>query len=175
LIGAAHDAGHQRPDHRRPPSQPPAAVAPRLRLDPTLSRRGGLDGGWWPRSRDPRRELPTLIAALDRQLGRVSRVALNLTRWDSAPRRVPVGDRMPHVGWFRTMDPDVVTVTTTGRQRFALLVVSPQAAPTAAAAALALAAAGQHSLRPADILIASGLAAREDSTHAPLRLVGALS
>jgi hypothetical protein len=51
---------------------PAAQSAPqglRLRLDPTLARRGILDGGWWPRSRDPDAELPDLIAGLESSLG----------------------------------------------------------------------------------------------------------
>jgi hypothetical protein len=38
------------------PSAPPGL---RLRLDPSLSNECVLDGGWWPRSRDPDAELPS--------------------------------------------------------------------------------------------------------------------
>lgn len=34
---------------------------PRLRIEPTGSRRTFLDGGWWPRSTDPLAELPGLV------------------------------------------------------------------------------------------------------------------
>ncbi len=33
-----------------------------------------LDGGWWPRSTDPAEELPSLVLALDKLHGRVTRV-----------------------------------------------------------------------------------------------------
>ena len=38
---------------------------------------GAVDGGWWPRSRDPDAELPDLIAGLDASVGPVTRLALN--------------------------------------------------------------------------------------------------
>jgi hypothetical protein len=44
------------------PTRPPAALGlVRLQLDPTMAGRGAVDGGWWPRSRDPDAELPGLI------------------------------------------------------------------------------------------------------------------
>src|SRR4051812_35019694 len=41
----------------------------RLELKPNFPRTGFVDGGWWPRSRDLRAELPDLIASLSAQLG----------------------------------------------------------------------------------------------------------
>ena len=155
------------------PSEHPAALAPRFRLDPALSREGVLDGAWWPRSRDPDVELSVLIAALDSRLGRVSRVALNMTSWDSAPRRLTRSDRGYPVGWFRTMDADMITVTTAEQRRFALLVIPPQAPAAAAAIAMAMAVIGKLSLRPAKILMASGLPAAGDTTRLPLQLPSA--
>jgi Family of unknown function (DUF5994) len=68
---------------------PPAPLGLRLRLDPTPSNVGILDGGWWPRSRDPDAELPGLIGGLDSSLGPITRVALNLDAWDRAPVALP--------------------------------------------------------------------------------------
>jgi hypothetical protein len=48
-----------------PPAGHFAPPGLRLRLDPTLARGGILDGGWWPRSRNPDAELPDLIAGLE--------------------------------------------------------------------------------------------------------------
>jgi hypothetical protein len=45
------------------PTAPPAPAGLRLQLDPTMAGTGAVDGGWWPRSRDPDAELPGLIAA----------------------------------------------------------------------------------------------------------------
>jgi hypothetical protein len=61
-----------------PPAGKSAPPELRLRLDSTLAGGGVLDGGWWPRSRDPHAELPVLIAGLDTALGTITRVALNL-------------------------------------------------------------------------------------------------
>ena len=61
-----------------PPPRAPGPPGLRLQLDPTMAGTGAVDGGWWPRSRDPDAELPGLIAALDSSLGPVTRVALNL-------------------------------------------------------------------------------------------------
>ncbi|MFI6600469.1 DUF5994 family protein [Nonomuraea sp. NPDC050536] len=46
--------------------------AVRLTLNPALDRRAVVNGAWWPYSRDAAAELPGLIAAVDRLLGRVA-------------------------------------------------------------------------------------------------------
>ena len=123
---------------------------------------GAVDGGWWPRSRDPDAELPGLIAGLDSSLGPVTRVALNLDAWDSAPRRVAVDGRRVRVGWFRTMDADMIGVTRAFQDRLALLVVPPEATTAAAEIAMAMAADAANNARPADILAAAGIGAQDD-------------
>jgi Family of unknown function (DUF5994) len=153
-------------------SAPPAgqsAPAARLRLDPTLAGRGSLDGGWWPRSRDPEAELPDLIAGLESSLGVITRVALNLDAWDSAPRRLVIDGRRVHVGWFRAMNADTVGVTGALRDRFVLLVVPPQATPAGAATAMAMAADPASSVRPPDLLAASGITTGECNPIASAR------
>jgi hypothetical protein len=118
---------------------------------------GAVDGGWWPRSRDPDAELPGLIAGLDSSLGPITRLALNLDAWDSAPRRVAVDGRRVRVGWFRHMDAHTIGVTRAAQARVALLVVPPQATPSAAQTAMAMAADAADSAGPADILAAAGI------------------
>jgi hypothetical protein len=152
-----------------PPPEQSAPPGLRLRLDPTLARQGTLDGGWWPRSRAPDAELPDLIAGLEASLGTVTRVALKLDAWDSAPRRVAIDGRRVPVGWFRAMNADAISVTRAFRDRFVLLVVPPEATTTAAAAAMAMAADVTNSDRPADILTASGIATRDTGPQAPPR------
>jgi hypothetical protein len=127
---------------------------------------GAVDGGWWPRSRDPDAELPGLIAGLDSSLGPVTRVALNLDAWDTAPRRVAVDGRRVHVGWFRYMDAHMIGVTRASQDRVALLVVPPQATTAAAEIAMAMAADAANSAGPADILTAAGIGG-EDSAPMP--------
>jgi hypothetical protein len=50
---------------RRTATSPAPPSRPRLRLQPNLSARMLLDGGWWPRSADPAAELPGLILAIE--------------------------------------------------------------------------------------------------------------
>jgi Family of unknown function (DUF5994) len=139
-----------------PPTRPPAPPGLRLQLDPTMAGTGAVDGGWWPRSRDPDAELPRLIAALDSSLGPISRVALNLDAWDTTPRRVAVDGRRVRVGWFRHMDAHTIGVTRAAQDRVVLLVVPPQATTAAAGIAMAMAADAANSAGPADILAAAG-------------------
>jgi Family of unknown function (DUF5994) len=152
-----------------PPAGQSAPRGLRLRLDPTLVGRGSLDGGWWPRSRDPKAELPDLITGMESSLGIITGVALNLDAWDSAPRRVVIDGRRVHVGWFRAMNAHTVGVTGAFRDRFVLLVVPPQATTAAAATAMAMAADATSSAGPADLLAASGIGARETAPTPPPR------
>jgi hypothetical protein len=150
-----------------PPIRPPAPSGLRLQLDPTMAGTGAVDGGWWPRSRDPAAELPGLIAGLDASFGPITRVALNLDAWDTAPHRVAVDGRRVHVGWFRQMDPDTVGVTRGAQNRMVLLVVPPQATTAAAQIAMAMAADAATSTGPADILAAAGLGGQDPAPMPP--------
>ena len=145
-----------------PPTRPPAPPGLRLQLDPTMAGTGAVDGGWWPRSRDPDAELPGLIAGLESSLGPITRVALNLDAWDTAPRRVAVDGRRVRVGWFHHMDAHTIGVTRAFQDRLALLVVPPEAAAQAAQRAMAMAADATNGAGPADILTAAGIGAQDD-------------
>jgi hypothetical protein len=149
------------------PAAPSAPPGLRLRLDPGLARQGVVDGAWWPHSRDPSAELPELIAGLDAQLGAITRVALNLDAWASAPRRLTVAGRTVRVGSFRAIDAHTVSVRSIPRERVVLLVVPPEATTAAAAIAMAMATDATDSARPADILAASGITAEMPPTATP--------
>jgi Family of unknown function (DUF5994) len=140
-----------------PPTRLPGPPGLRLRLDPTMSGMGAVDGGWWPRSRDLDAELPGLVAGLGSSLGPITRVALNLDAWDTAPRRVAVEGRRVRVGWFRHMDAHTIGVTRAAQDRVVLLVVPPEATSAAAGIAMAMAADSADSAGPADILAAAGI------------------
>ena len=150
-----------------PPTRPPAPPGLRLQLDPAMAGTGAVDGGWWPRSRDPDAELPGLIAGLESSLGPITRVALNLDAWDSAPRRVAVDGRRVRVGWFRQMDAHTIGVTRALQGRVVLLVVPPQATTAAAGIAMAMAADAANNARPADILAAARIGAQDSTRQAP--------
>jgi Family of unknown function (DUF5994) len=146
-----------------PPTGPTASSGLRLHLSPTLIGAGIVDGGWWPRSRDPDAELPTLVMDLESTLGTITRVALNLDAWDRAPRRVAVDGRRVRVGWFRMMDAHMIGVTRAFQDRLALLVVPPEAAGPAAQRAMVMAADATNGTGPADILAAAGIDAEDDA------------
>jgi hypothetical protein len=150
-----------------PPTRPPGPGGLRLQLDPTMAGTGAVDGGWWPRSRDPDVELPGLIAALDSSLGQITRVALNLDAWDTASRRVAVNGRRVRVGWFRQMDAHTIGVTRAAQNRVVLLVVPPQATTAAAGIAMAMAADAANSTGLADILAAAGLGGQDPAPMIP--------
>jgi hypothetical protein len=153
------------------PTPPPGPPGLRLQLDPTMAGTGAVDGGWWPRSRDPDAELPGLIVGLGSSLGPITRVALNPDAWDTAPRRVAVDGRRVRVGWFRHMDAHTIGVTRALQDRVALLVVPPQATTAAAEIAMAMAADAANSAGPADILAAAGIGGEDPAPNAtrPLR------
>ena len=78
-------------DVRRTVSSPAPPSRPRLRLQPDLSARTLLDGGWWPRSADPAAELAGLILAIDERHGPITRIMIGWADWDaSRPRRLRV-------------------------------------------------------------------------------------
>ena len=62
-------------DERHPATSPAPRSRPRLRLQPDLSARTLLDGGWWPRSADPAAELPGLILAIEERHGPITRIS----------------------------------------------------------------------------------------------------
>lgn len=54
---------------------------------------GGVDGRWWPRTRDLAVELPALVAAVAQWFGAVDRVRLDPEDWDHRPHRITTGGR----------------------------------------------------------------------------------
>jgi hypothetical protein len=138
------EGDHTTPDGSSPTMTtmpgPPSPLAARLRLSPTLSRRGALDGSWWPRSRDAGAELPALVAGLDPRFGVIIRAMLDMDVWDDHPRRVATGPKRIHMGWYHTMAADRIYLVNTDGERFALLVVPPEATSESARDAMATAA-----------------------------------
>jgi hypothetical protein len=127
--------------------------APRLHLQPTLSRRTLLDGGWWPRSTDPVRELADLILALNGDHSRVRLVMLGPAGWDSHPPRVDVAGWV-RLSWFTTQSANLLIATRVNGDRVDLLVVPPDTHPSTARAAMALAAQPTNTVHAPEILTA---------------------
>lgn len=111
---------------------------PRLSLKPPLPVTGQVDGGWWPRSRDLAAEIPALQAGLAERLGTVEGVSYHLGEWGTTTRRTSVEGHLVRLAGYHTQP--LATVDVRGAQhRLTLLVVSPDAEPAAAHAALAAA------------------------------------
>jgi hypothetical protein len=157
---------------RNTPGAADGAVAPiaaglpsaRVSFAPALIRHGGIDGGWWPYSRNAHTELPGLIAALDTRPGvRVQRVAVHRDEWDEIPHRLTADNgHFARVDWFTTIPRHTVSVTIAGgREPIALLVVPPGTPTGAAWAAMNTAAAGPGAAQTADMLTA------EEASAAP--------
>ena len=126
-------------DERHTATIPAPPSRPRLRLQPDLSARTLLDGGWWPRSADPAAELPGLILAIEERHGPITRIMLGRAGWDaSRPRRLrvdgPAGSRVVRLGWFETMPAGLLTATARAG-RTDLLTVPPHTGEPAARAA----------------------------------------
>lgn len=142
----------------RPVIRPTVAAAPpasavRLSLEPNPTRRGAVDGGWWPRSQDATAELPGLIAAVDQRLGRtIYRVGLSVTAWTNIPRRIPARGWTVKVGWFGSIDSLIVSLTIAGAENITLLVIPPDTPAAVANHALALSTVNSDRARAADIL-----------------------
>ncbi|MEV5754494.1 DUF5994 family protein [Actinoallomurus sp. NPDC052308] len=127
-----------------------------MSLDPALKRRGILDGGWWPRSRNASVELPLLLSSLNAQVGAIVRLGIDARDWDDIPRRLTADGHVVRVGRFADVNHKII-VTRGPQDHFLLLVIPPQASTASAKAALAMAAAGNTSGRPEEILAATGI------------------
>lgn len=142
-------------------AEPAIADGMRLSLDPALAQRRGINGAWWPHSRDAGAELPAMLDELSARAGRVSRVALQVDAFSNIPHRLTAGGHTIHVAWFRSMNTHTINVTMAGRDNLTLLVVPPQASPAQAGEALRLASASHPAGQSQDILAAAGITSGE--------------
>ena len=116
-----------------------------------------FDGAWWPRSRDLGAELPELIAALAGLGVRVERFTYPVEAWEhEVQRKVSVAGRTVRTGGFRTMDPQLVSLTADGDRRLDLLVVPPEADALTGVRALRMAGLREDNSSPQRVLAAAG-------------------
>jgi hypothetical protein len=114
-----------------------------------------LDGAWWPRTRSLGEELPGLVEELHRRGIRVTRVAYNPDAWETAPRRMAADGRIIRLGWFRSIDPQLLDLTgDPTRGRLDLLVVPPDTAEAAARQAFTAASDRANRRTPTALLAA---------------------
>ncbi|WP_165945286.1 DUF5994 family protein [Micromonospora sp. KC723] len=145
---------------------PTPPSTPRLRMQPTGSRRTLLDGGWWPRSTDPVAELPGLILVIDRLHGPITRLVLSSAGWTDHPRRLGVAGRLLRFGYFTSQPASLLTALIEDSDRVDLLVVPPGTAKRTADAALAMAASSDNRVHAQDILHTVGIPAPAGADHA---------
>ncbi|HWG99454.1 MAG TPA: DUF5994 family protein [Pilimelia sp.] len=131
------------------PSEP---STPRLRMEPTGSRRTLLDGGWWPRSTDPVAELPGLILAIDTLREPISHLVLAADGWDSHPRRLAMNARVLRLGYFASQPASLLTALCANGDRVDLLVVPANTAANTANAAMTMAATASNLVHARHIL-----------------------
>lgn len=138
-MAAAEVLPLTRPEPSNPLDADPAA---RLRLKPTSTHPGMVNGAWWPRSRDLTRELPPLIARLDEAWGRIYHATVQVGMWPDIPNRVRTGEHVVRLGWYDAeQDPDdICLISLRGGKRWDLLVVPPELDPEAAERVMAAAA-----------------------------------
>lgn len=132
---------------------------------------GGLravDGAWWPRSRDLAAELPALVTTLSRRDFTVARVAYHRDSWDGVVRKLPVAGRIIRLGWFRTIDPHLVSLTGLDTQdRQDLLVVPAMSDSQLAERVFAWIQEGHHHSRASTILTAADASLQGSPHSAP--------
>lgn len=102
---------------------------------------GVLDGGWWPRSRDPATELPALVAAVTDRLGQVHRITLNAAAWDGRPQVImTIEGREVRLDWFGERDAHTISLIGSRRSRLDLMMIPSDTATILALGCLAIAA-----------------------------------
>jgi hypothetical protein len=111
-----------------------------------------LDGAWWPRSRELAREVPLLVAEFAELGVRVTRFVYHPSLWLIAPSKVRVDGRTVHLGWFREIDPNLITLRTSQDERIELLVIPPEATADVAGRASEAAAEPRNDQSPTDVL-----------------------
>ena len=151
------------PVHRVDPPTTADVPAPvvRIRLKPRGDHRGMVDGAWWPRSRDLSRELPPLIAALEKEpgWGPIHHAKVNLRMWPGLLENVQAGNHVARMAWFEDeQDPhDICLLSLRQRGRWDLLVVPPEL-EAGAAASLMVSASTPGTSQSASALLATALA-----------------
>ncbi|WP_214322749.1 DUF5994 family protein [Nonomuraea sediminis] len=132
------------PNHDHP--FPPLSADVRLLMEPTGCREGILDGAWWPRSRDLRRELPGLINALQESVGPILRARVDPGAWDDRPSSLVIDGRFLRIG--ESPSPEgTIRVIRGDQDAFLLLVIPPDTAPRVAVAAMSAVAGPTSDMR----------------------------
>ena len=115
-------------------------------------RRGPLDGGWWPQSRNLEVELADLVDHFPASSGRIVRATISAPDWDDPPKRVPVRTGYIQVGGAAGDDTHVLLLRTSDRQDLVILVIPSHFTAEQGEIALAGAATPNSSEGAVDLL-----------------------
>lgn len=109
-----------------PPTAPQRSLPARLAILPQGTGLHRIDGAWWPRTRHLATELPPLLDALAPRWGRITRVTVDNSMWDTGPHRLVLGRRVIHISRSIGMGHrHSVCLLALGTGRCDLLVVAP--------------------------------------------------
>jgi hypothetical protein len=133
-----------------PDGQVRISLLPHVAGEPSL-----LDGAWWPRGRELSLEVPLLATEFAKTGVRITRVIYYPSTWQVAPPKVTVDGHRIHLGWFREIDPHLVSLRTGNDQRIDLLVIPAETDPAVAARAMVLASTARNELSPTEVLAAA--------------------
>ena len=112
----------------------------RLTFSPSSTADDIVNGGWWPRTRNPATELPALVAAVAERLGVVRRIALHADAWTSWPHElVIIGGPRVRLNWC-TGDAHTIRLTGGDASHLDPLAIPPDTPEILALACLARAA-----------------------------------
>lgn len=117
----------------------------------------GLDGAWWPRSRDPGSEFPELVLVMSSWVGPVSLVTYHAGDWAAAAHGVTIDGWPVELAGSTALERNTVRVTGT-HQRERTLVVVPPGVPGGVARAVLRATAGPDvTLSAEEVLTGNGV------------------
>lgn len=139
-------------------SQLSTGLALRLRMTPRLIHANRIDGAWWPRSIDLTDELPALLYAVAKRIGRIRGVLLNQDEWLPTPVDwTPAGNHRVRIGWYGHQEPNVAVLIGDSAKRVDLLVIPTESSGRLAMAAMGLATAMGNTLSGQDLLTTAAL------------------
>jgi Family of unknown function (DUF5994) len=144
----------------RRPARPPL----RLKLKSRAQSSGHVDGGWWPRSRDLRAELPPLAKVLAVRLSSVRRVEFARASWKAAPASIDVGGHTVRLEGSDMQDENLLHVIGRDGRRVILVVVPPEASDAAGHSAIVAAGRRGYPETPTEILTTCGVLGRTAGT-----------
>ncbi|PZS15001.1 MAG: hypothetical protein DLM57_13495 [Pseudonocardiales bacterium] len=130
-------------------------------MTPRLIHANRLDGAWWPRSADLITELPPLLHAVSKRIGRIRGVLLNQDEWLPTPVDwTPAGNHRVRIGWYGHQEAHMAVLIGDSAKRVDLLVIPSGDDPTSASAAMTLATAMGNTLTGPEALHAASVSGR---------------